>query len=119
MVVRRIYSRGTQTSGIAIAIDDIRDILFDAGMMNSNSDLVEWSTSGTDRQKLKIDHKREHTPKGLGLTANTLKKMVLPGFRSMSFILLLPVSLPGLKASQTSPSSWSGDAHRNVCEWGI
>lgn len=50
-VVRRIYGRETQTSDMAI--DDIRDILFNAGM-NSNSDLVEWSTSGTDRQKLKL-----------------------------------------------------------------
>ncbi|KAL9134147.1 MAG: hypothetical protein Q9175_004667 [Cornicularia normoerica] len=57
IVVRRIYGRETQTSGMAI--DDIRDIIFNAGM-NSNSDLVEWSTSGTDRQKLKCSW--ESTP---------------------------------------------------------
>jgi hypothetical protein len=45
-VMQRVYGKESQTSGMAI--DDIRDTLLNAGM-NSNSELVEWSTSGTDR----------------------------------------------------------------------
>ena len=91
-VVRRIYGRETQTS--STAIDDIRDILFNTGM-NSNSDLVEWSTSGTDRPKLKMII-GEHTPKDSILLPIHWRK-VLPGFLSMSLSYFNPFLYPASK----------------------
>ena len=103
-VLRRIYGRETQTSGMAI--DDIRDILFNAGM-NSNSDLVKWSTSGTDRQKLKMII-GEHTPKDSILLPIHWRK-VLPGFLSMSLSyfhqFLYPASKLHKRAYRAGPDT--------------
>jgi len=106
-VVRRIYGRETQTSGMAI--DNIRDILFNADM-KAKSDLVEWSTSGTDRQKLKMI-RGEHTPKDSILLPIHWRK-VLPGFLSMSLSYFHQFLYPA-STSRTSPSSRSGHAHAN------
>ena len=78
-VMQRVYGKESQTSGMAI--DDIRDTLLNAGM-NSNSELVEWSTSGTDRRKLEMIM-GEHTPKDSILLPRHWRK-VLPGFLTMS-----------------------------------
>ena len=77
-VMQRIYGEGPQTRGMKI--DDIRDILLDAGM-NANSDLVKWSINGIDRQIL-------GTIMGENIPANSIClvnhwKRVLPGFLTM------------------------------------
>ena len=77
--MRRVYSKESQTSGMTI--DDIRDTLLNAGM-NSNSELVEWSTSGTDRRKLEMIM-GEHTPEDSILLPRYWRK-VLPGFLTLS-----------------------------------
>jgi hypothetical protein len=76
--MRRICGEGSQTRWIKI--DDIRDILLDAGM-NANPDLVEWSINGIDRQIM-------GTIMGENIPTNSIClvnhwKMVLPGFLTM------------------------------------
>ncbi|KAH0543380.1 hypothetical protein FGG08_002336 [Glutinoglossum americanum] len=78
-VAQRIYGSRSQTSGTTI--DDIRDTLLNAGM-NSNSSLIEWSLSRTDRRRLETIM-GEHTPKTSILLPVHWRK-VLRGFLSMS-----------------------------------
>jgi hypothetical protein len=103
-VVKRIYGKDTQTSGMTI--DDIRDALLNAGM-NSNSNLVEWSTCGIDRRMLKMII-GEHTPRDSILLPRHWRK-VLPGFLSMSLSyfhqFLYPASKLHERTHQTSPDT--------------
>ena len=79
-VMRRIYGEGPQTR--RMKIDDIRDILFDAGM-NANSDLVEWSINGIDRQIMGTIM-AENIPINSICLVNHWKR-VLPGFLTMRY----------------------------------
>ena len=87
--LQRVYGEESQTSGMTI--DDIRDTLLNAGM-NSNSDLVEWSTSGVDRRMLEMIM-GEHTPKNSILLPRLEKGS--PRIPDHVFILLPPIPLSG------------------------